>query len=347
MKKNNDLPAPMEQLSFSDEIKPATQIFTDIFPDYADQKEEEEHRQIVSVTVPKQVIKTKDKVSDLLTRDFFAEGGEQFLRMESRQSAKPITTRVTFSYEGVDILSNKGFTAFDREVHDAIVSLFIAGNKFITPSMVFRTMAGKTNSEYINPEKIEEIRRSIEKCLFSKLTIDASQELTAYKDLQATYSGALIAAESMTVTMNGQRVTAYRLLTTPILYRYAAGKNQIAQVPIELLNTPLNKTNDVIVLQGYLIRRIEAIKNPKAKISNTILYETIYKTMSAEAATKQKKDKIRKECKAILDYWVKMGYIVSYEETTKGKSKYSIIITATAAKNQIEPPKSDDRKGDL
>lgn len=299
----------------------------DLFSEEIQMIQEESHEGLmpVSATVPKEMVKTKDRVSNMLVDNFLNEG-EKVLQMEVRQSAKPITTKVTFSYEGVDIFAKQEFTSFDREVHDAVVSLMLAGNKVIAPSMVYRTMAGKTKSEYVTHEKIEEISRSIDKCMFSKIVIDASEEAKVYENFEsAQFSGNLISAEKMQVIINGQKVEAYKLLNPPILYRYATSKKQIAKIPMVLLDTPLNKTTEVIILQGYLLRRIEAMRSPR--VSNIILYETIYKALGAENASRQKKSNIRENVRVILQYWIEQNYIQSYVENNKGKMKYSISIS--------------------
>lgn len=289
-------------------------------------KRKETSKSITLAKIPSHLIKTKDKISNTII-DSFINQGEQSLKMEKAgATVKPITTKVTFTYEGVDIQARNEFTAFDREVHDSIVSLYISGNKIVTPSMVYRTMTGKTKTEFVNPSTIKEILKSIDKCLFSKIMIDATEELSQYNLTKAVFSGNLIYAKSVSLEFNGKLVNSYEILATPILYEYASEKNQLAKIPLKLLDTPLNKTKDTIVLQGYLIRRIESMKSPKSRTSNVILYETIYKFCKIETATRQKLERTRNDVKIMLDYWVQQGYISSYEETTQGRTKYSLII---------------------
>lgn len=280
---------------------------------------------LFSAIIPRHIIKTKDKVSNLIIEDFFNKG-EQSLKMEKNSGkAKPVTTKVTFSYEGVDIQAKQDFTAFDREVHDSIVSLYIYGNDIFTPSMVYRAMTGKTDSEYVAPSILTETIKSIDKCLFSRIAIDATEEVSHYGLKNAVFSGYLISANKISGTLNGQPVSAYKFLDIPILYQYANQKNQLATIPIKLLDTPIRKTSDIIVLQGYLIRRIESMKNPKSKTSNTILYDAIYKCIKV-SDIRQKRERVRKDTKTILNYWIQHGYIASYKEIAKGKLLYSIVI---------------------
>ena len=124
-------------------------------------------------------------------------------------------------------------------------------------------MTGKTNSEYIHPDKLKEIEESIDKCMFSKLVIDATEEAAYYGFEEAKYDGSLLSAEKMTIKMGGRRVAAYKILVEPLLYRYAKAGKQISAIDIKLLDTPVSKTNDIIVLQGFLLRKIEAMKSDR------------------------------------------------------------------------------------
>ena len=92
---------------------------------------------VISPKLPEKAVKTKDNVSSFITQNLL-DAGEQLLEMEKGgRVKKQIRTKVTFSYEGIDILTKKEFTLFDQEVHDAVVTLFKAGNHFITSAMVY------------------------------------------------------------------------------------------------------------------------------------------------------------------------------------------------------------------
>lgn len=280
---------------------------------------------VISPRVPEKAVKTKDNVSSFITQNVL-NAGEQFLEMEKGgRVKKQIRTKVTFSYEGIDILTKKEFNLFDQEVHDAVVSLFKAGNKYITSSMVYRAMTGKTKSEYIHPDKLKEIEESIDKCMFSKLVIDASEEAAYFGYEEAKYDGALLSAEKMTIKMGGNRVAAYQILVEPLLYRYAKAGKQISTIDIKLLDTPVSKTNDNIVLQGYLLRKIEAMKSDRTA-ERTILYEDIYKILGIDESQKVKNQRVRKYMDTMLEYWKGEKYITDFIVNKKGKSYYSVTI---------------------
>ena len=279
---------------------------------------------------PSEFVKTGDRISNDIVKGF--QSGEAIYKANRNTSAglEPIVTRVSFAYKNVGIFApkdgdDKGFTSLDKEVHDAVVSLYAAGNKVFSPAMVYRTMAGKNDSAFVPQEKLKEVTASIYKCMSSLITIDASEEASIY-GLDAMYSQNLIYAKAVTLKTKGWEVNAFMLIDEPVLYKYSKLKRQVFSVPLRVLDTPPSKTNDVIVLQGYLVRLVETLRITTANISKTILYSTLYELLDSTNATKQKLLRIRTNVKAILDYWVEIGYISNYREVTQGRAKFSVEL---------------------
>lgn len=281
---------------------------------------------VIAPKIPSKAVKTQDQVSSFITQNVL-DAGEQCLEIEKRGRLKTqVRTRVSFSYEGIDILTKRDFTLFDQEVHDAVVSLYLAENKFISPAMVYRAMTGKTDAQYIHPQKLHEIEESIDKCIFSKLSIDATEAAAAYGYEEAIYSGALLSAEKVSVHMGGNRVIAYRILTEPLLYRYAKTCKQVSAVDIKLLDTPLSKTNEIIILQGFLIRKIEAMKADRRYCSRSIMYDDIYAALNLSKDQRVQLVRIRDVVEEILNYWITKNYIAHYEIVKSGKKYKEIIV---------------------
>lgn len=253
--------------------------------------------------------------------------------LEKRGSKKPISTMVSLDFDeiekkGVQIGSRKELTTYDREVHDAITTLSIeGGNEYITGQMIYQTMVGDTNAK-LNPKQAETISNSITKLMYSKLRIDATEEARAFGFETFKYDGYVVPAERVTASINGTVVECVHLFRTPPLYEYASRKNQIGRVDIKLLNSPINKSEEVITLQGYLTRRVLAMKN--GRLSPTIIYDTIYKQLEVSAASdgalRKKKAKVREQAKKILDYWKTQRFISGYSENNRGQEIYSVTV---------------------
>ena len=97
---------------------------------------------------------------------------------------------------------------------------------------------------------------------------------------------------------------------------------------MKYLNTPVNKNEKTIVLQGFLFRRISAIKR-NSHFSRVITYESIYDVVDlsdikSPGALRNKKNDIRNTTKKILDFWVETGFIISYSENVKAGGRGQI-----------------------
>jgi hypothetical protein len=130
------------------------------------------------------------------------------------------------------------------------------------------------------------------------------------------------------VEHNGQVNEWFKVLERPVLLEYAEQKRQIDRVDIKMLNTPVNKNEETIILQDYLLRRIRAMR--KSNVSRNILYETVYKQLGTDrlegVEARKKKAKIRETTKKILDFWKDNGEIRGYKENT-GKNNAILSLT--------------------
>jgi hypothetical protein len=311
-----------ETIKNRDKLDPSKIDITDIDP-----------KAIINTFYPVNFLTPTDKVSNLAFSNELTGGQIQQLAMERRGSKKQITTLASIDFEklngSVEIKSRKELTAYDREVHDAIITLFVdGGNEYITPQMIYQVMTGNPDA-YLNPKQAEAISESITKCMYSRLIIDASEEAKAYGFDSFKYDGNLISGERVTATLNGTVAECLRILRPPVLYDYANKKNQIGRFDIKLLNSPINKTEEIITLQGYLYRRILSMKG-SSNLSKTIVYDTVYKqidvTAASDGALRKKKSKVRDQVKKILDYWIKESFISGYTESKRGQVIYSITI---------------------
>lgn len=254
------------------------------------------------------------------------------VKINSRKSKKEILSAANLNFDdgGIQITGKKELTPYDREVHDAIVTLYVGeGNEYITPQMVYRTMTGDRKAKLHSKQK-NAIINSIEKMMCSHIKLIASkEECKAYGFDEFSYEGVLLFAEKLTATLNNNISEAYHLLKEPVFYTCANKKNQIDRLNIKLLNSPVSKNEETIVLQGYLYRRILAMKSSK-KMKPIIAYDTVYKHLDIQAASetslRNKKAKIRKTVKKILDYWKEQKFITDYIENNCKDKIVSITI---------------------
>ena len=292
------------------------------------------HSGSITTKTPKTWLTPVDKVSGLA----FDGAGSLYnsklvgVDISNRKSKKEILSMVSldFSDDSIQITGRKELTPYDREVHDALVTLYVDGeNEYITPQMIYRAMTGNPEARLTTKQQ-EAISNSLNKLMYSRLVIKASkEECKAYGFDKFTYEGTVIQGEKVAATLNNNVLEVYHLLRQPALFTYADKKKQIGRLDIKLLNSPVNKNEENITLQSYLYRRILAMKG-SSSLSPTIIYDTIYKQLEVNAASigamRKKRLKVRSTIKEILDYWKAEGFIKGYVENSRRTEFVSVTI---------------------
>lgn len=221
-----------------------------------------------------------------------------------------------------------------RTVHDAMNTLILAGNKWLTLQHIAFVMNGYTHKR-ITDDFLNQIKQEVELLIHTWCTIDATKEAkeegkkrsSGYDFQEVKLNSPLIPSRELEVVdMNGQRVSAYEILAEPILYSYAKQKKEIITVPIDIIALPekINMTFENIILRNYLIEQIEIMKSNHR--SCIMKYETIFKVLDKQEATRDDKKRIRQRIKIFLDNWVDLAYIKGYKEESKGRLIYSVRI---------------------
>ena len=292
--------------------------------------------EILKSVIPKKHVKPNNKLANKITKDIVDEG-EFSLIVSGKKAKKEVFTKVMLAYDNRHIqLSGQKYTPYDREVYDGVVTLYEAGNNLITPAMVYRAMNGLTESEYVSPQSIDAVIKSLDKSRFIRTTIDYTEEAKLYnKNVEETkYEGYLLNAEKIKAKIKGKEQEVYKIYRKPILYEYAQISGQIINISNKLLQTKdaLRSTDEVIVIRGYLLRQIEWIKNDKSDRNTNITYRGIYEELEIsriiydETAYKNKTRTIRNHIKAILNEWREQKYIQNYEEYQDGKTLTGVKI---------------------
>lgn len=280
----------------------------------------------INTVFPKYFTAALDKVTD---KTFSNQLTESFtaLKMEGKNQPR-ITTYAKIIYDGLEGIT-ANLSAFDKSVYNAINSLYEAGQREVTNQMIYRVMKGD-NKARLSPNKAAEINESVHRCAGKIIHIDARQEITVgkYKNLDPEYVGNLLTIEGKLITLNGTRCSCYQITTPPMLYRYAKGKGQIGSCPINVLNVPINMTDEAITIRDYLLEWIMALKNPKnGQLNNERTYEKIYdRFIMDQVDLKDKKRKIRDQVKKILEHWKTENYIADYEEIKKGRTLHKVKV---------------------
>lgn len=315
--------------------------------------------------LPEKYVIPNNKLANTLTRGIIDIG--DFVLEESRRGArKLVETTCALTYEGdnVHLSGRQPFTEYDRNVYNAVSSLYVYGDKshVVTPAMVYRAMTGLTETEKPTAGQLAAVTRSLDKMRFIRARIDCTEELKARhitlnsKQINGgeidTY---LLTAEAIKVQAGGQTVKAYRIIKTPILYEYAAAVRQVLTIPASVLDVKavseitvdgakkqtigarLPNTETRILIKGYLIRRIEGMKG-KNSLHNPVIalydyerdgetHQGLYSIAGNADPTRTEANRIRDDAEKILAYWQAIGYIKAFEAQTERKKITGYKIT--------------------
>ena len=315
--------------------------------------------------LPEKYVVPNNKLANTMTRGIIDIG--RITLEESRRGAKKLVeTTCILTYEGdnVHLSGRQPFTEYDRNVYNAVSSLYVYGDQshVVTPAMVYRAMTGLTDSEKPTAGQLAAVTRSLDKMRFIRARIDCTEELKARritlnsKQINGgeidTY---LLTADAIKVQAGGQTVRAYRIIKTPILYEYAAAVKQVLTLPASVLDVKeisevtvdgakkltigarLPNTESRILIKGYLIRRIEGMKG-KNGLNNPVIalydyqrdgetHQGLYSIAGKPDADRKEMQRIREDADKMLAYWAATGYIKAFEAQTERKKITGYKIT--------------------
>lgn len=328
----------------------------------ADAQEIIEH---LTSVLPEKYVVPNNKLANTMTKGII-DIGKITLEESRRDAKKLVETTCILTYEGdnVHLSGRQPFTEYDRNVYNAVSSLYVYGDQshVVTPAMVYRAMTGLTDSEKPTAGQLAAVTRSLDKMRFIRARIDCTEELKMRritlnsKQINGgeidTY---LLTADAIKVQAGGQTVRAYRIIKTPILYEYAAAVKQVLTLPASVLDVKeisevtvdgakkltigarLPNTESRILIKGYLIRRIEGMKG-KNGLNNPVIalydyqrdgetHQGLYSIAGKPDAKDLEAKRIRTDVEKMLAYWAATGYIKSFEAQTQRRKITGYIIT--------------------
>ena len=298
----------------------------------------------LSIIIPQKHIISIHKLANSLTSKEKWEAGKFNLDVGKKKGDMKILCILSYEGDNVQLTGKQPFTEYDRQVADAVTSLYEYGDKshIVTAATVYRAMVHATETETPSPQQIDAVTRSLDKMRFMRVRIDCSEELTKRK---LSLNGAqitggkidtyLLNMESVEVEAGGQKVVAYKVVKTPILYEYSHLIGQVITVPAEFLDirdesgAKVSNTERRIAIKGYLMRRISVMKG-KTATSRHILFDSIYDEVhnsKDNKPTDKEKRAIREYIPQVLDYWKRQRFIKGYSYIKQGKKRTGISIS--------------------
>ena len=250
-----------------------------------------------------------------------------------QKGGKPVRTFVSIDVDklqGVTFSKGVMVDPFNRAIHNIAVSLYVAGNKHITPRMIYHALNGGVREKEV-PEKLyDEIIESMRKLMLTSIKIDATEEAEKLGLDVLRLENYLLPVSVTAVAMNGQEVEAFTFMDEPPLYTYASKKKQISRCDIGLLAADISMTPENITIRDYLLDRVTSMKSKGSKLLNVIRYDTLYEYLGLTApnsnALRQRKSDVRTKVRTILNAWVKAGFIEGYAEEFENRTAAKVRI---------------------
>ena len=304
----------------------------------------QEIQQPDEITFPKDLITRKLFNNELPTGQTgrVISGGEITVTDKAGKKAKaPIAAIVTVSLldlpPNVQITRTMGPT--DNAIFRAVCSLWAAGNSRFTGQAIYAAMTGNPDAK-ATKEWLATIDESWTRQTSTQIELDTATVSNAYGFAQWKRNRRVIEGGKDTITIVNQfgpsTTTVYTMLEEPMLQTYANALNQTARFPRAVLNTPINKTADVIALQIILLDHIGAIP----RISNHILYETIWDKMHLQGSTpaiEKRKEKMRSHIRKMLAHWKEIKFIARWKEVKQGNALHHIEIVMPTPPKELPP----------
>ena len=222
-----------------------------------------------------------------------------------------VQLRYDILLENAEIISVPHLSAQDRQVYDAVSTLYLAGNTVMTYAMIYRVRTGGRDSGHKLPKAAEgQIEHALNACngrfMLRAVAADESKEAEkaalTYADLKANEP--LLAYKTRTVYLNGQFVRGVVcLLDTPVLLRLALCTHQLDTKPLGMKAIGTYRTQS---LKELIVQRVSKMmtqgKNGKlADNQNVIRFDWLLKHLGEEKASDKRKRNLRDYTRQLLD----------------------------------------------
>ena len=211
----------------------------------------------------------------------------------------------------------KHLTPFDKLVHAAVMTLYYNGYKKFPLSILWRVMGNKTR---INSKDLQRLNDSLTKMKYANIVIDNHLEASKSNYHEISIDGSMIDFRRVTDKVKGTITEGIiLLLAEPLLGEFARSRNQITQIPRELLEVGMSKTDANLRIMFHLSEKMAQLKNHPEWNPETNL-ETIYK--ACKITERKQKQRAAEKIKTFMEHAKKIKYIYDYKLT---KTKLTII----------------------
>jgi len=286
----------------------------------------EEPPLIRTVNINKSVVYPLDKVTQKIHNlpaniiDHLNRGEQLTLDLFPEQEKLNATATYSIDFDklpGVTI--SRQLNIIDKQIQIAAAALYDTGAEYISIQNIYEQM------RYPGPaggEDYKKIKQAVLKMMRASIHLDNENESKAFgasKRPKFEYDGQLFPAEMVTATINGKITkSAIHMFREPPLITFAKSRNQITTIPADLQAIPVNRNERNSLIDDYLKIQISHMKNPKGKkkISNRMLFETIFKYIGI--TERKAKERSKTTIFKLLDFYKQKEFIKGYKKDKDG-----------------------------
>lgn len=256
------------------------------------------------------------------------------IRVSSDKEAKEVRELLTLDYEADGVSICRPISNFDMAVHDAVASLWRAGNRVMTARQVAKVYTGREKPGQVIVKKIEESydrqRRTFVRIDFTEALrgrpaeFDGEPVTSGYRE---TYM--LKADKGVIETANGRREVGYVLDEPPIIYYHDQTLNQITAYPAKLvraISAGVSSTESNVMLRRCLMERIQKARH--GSTNDHIRYEAMAEYAGVDITNRTARKRFIGAAWAYLDALTSEGFIDGWHEYADGGA----VLTTTARK---------------
>lgn len=251
-----------------------------------------------------------------------------------------ITTRFRIRIDdAADFTITEALDQFDFAVLCACISEWNKGNRFTTPSIIYRAITGKVGRGDAEPSKIQlaDILQSVDKLMRTQLGINMTKvcEYLNYNNGESyKIISAILPCKSVTETsINGKDATTIISFDreSPLWEIACRVKNrQVLSCDTELLDLPNRQNTRMnIAVKFYVLRRVlEIIVHPK-QMTPSITFADVFKKCRLKTTDRKVKLRVREFITAIFEHLTNLDIIKSYRTNKKENEFYSVSFTVS------------------
>ena len=267
---------------------------------------------------------------------------------------KEVTAIVKISYDenrtGIK-LTAQNMTEYEQQVSDAIISLWLYGDEshIMTSDMIYRAMTGQGSEGKAPAGQKGAITKFMQKWEGVRVYIDCTEEMrkrgitdkNGKPIREFIFDEYYINTRRVRVRAGNETVTAWQILSKPVMLTYSEMTKQLLTMPSSLLDIKeittkgqlteisVNNSTDRIAVKGNLLRTIHIMKGKKHNKlpwSNIIPFDKLFTETGIDNSDRIKRSKMIAYCKQCLDYWKAKQYIDGYTMRRSGKKITGVEI---------------------